>query len=426
MKKPLTAPKVDHYIHWLRDVRYMSSDIAYTYDPKAYELLSEVYELLGKIVPKIAYGRKVWNLWFKADRGHIEDFGSFDDLHEEGSVETREEFENWWRSSYPDETKWYNFQALYDEEIDYRAIDVGYRFVIEWDPRKSKSYEHDISEFAEWIRDSIKECIVGIRDGSYNEMIEKELPPQHKTGTIVRRQYWDIFPDRREDFFADIPKADVADFLRIMKPQHEPSKDSIGRMTRFTANDFFECCSIGYKAIGFETEGLTPKEQYHRHADGRDEGLREIDPDSAEAYRAWYDAPQRGGGHPWEVCRGGNSTHISLYVHFDDGGAYLHIAGSAVTRTIESVKFFLALHRAGKPTLIQDAPRLAARLDESEKIGIVPEGVFPSYCSSLFPDEKIIAFINLPEEKRDEVARCCVWQPIMKPVLVEARRSDEQ
>lgn len=426
MGKPLTAPKVDHYNHWLRDVRYMSSDVAYTYDPKTYELLSEVYELLGKIVPRIAYGRKVWNLWFKADRGPIEDFGSYEDLYEEGSVETREEFENWWRSSYSDETKWYDFQALYDDEIDYRAIDVGNRFVIELDPRKTKSYEHDISEFVEWIRDSIKECIVGIRGGSYNEMIEKELPPQHKTGTIVRRQYWDIFPDRREDFFGDIPKADIAEFLRIMKPQHEPDKDSIGRMIEFTANDFFKCCSIGYKAIGFEIEGLTPKEQYYKHADGRDEGLRDIDPDSPEAYRAWYDAPQRGGGHPWEVCRGGNSTHISLYVRFDDEGAYLHVAGSAVTRTIESVKFFLALHRAGKPTLIQDAPRLAARLNESEKIGIVPEGVFPSYCSSMFPDEKIITFMNLPEEKRDEVVRCCVWQPVMKPLLVESRGSDEQ
>lgn len=42
-------------------------------------------------------------------------------------------------------------------------------------------------------------------------------------------------------------------------------------------------------------------------------------------------------GHPWEVCRGGNSTHISLYVYHDEDGFELTLAGSARTRTIETV-----------------------------------------------------------------------------------------
>ena len=424
MKEKLTAPKVKHYIDWLRGVQYQEFNTVFTYDPQTYKLLDEVFELLKQVTPRIVSDRPVWNLWFKVDRGPIEDFGNFDEWLEAGDVDSREEFEDWWLSTFPAGTVWYEFQALDDAEIGYRAIDVGNRFVIEWDSRKKKGFENDISEFAEWIRDGVKACIDGIRNGTYNVMIERELPPQHKTGTITRRQLWDVFPDLRTNFFADISKADADAFLQIVETQPQTNSENVGRMLGFTANDFFECCAIGYKAIGFDVDGLTPKEQYQKFADGRDEGLSEIAPNSADAFREWYNDRHRFGGHPWEVCRGGNSTHIDLFASLDDGGAYLRVAGSAVGRTIEAVKFFLALHGAGKPVLIQDAHELAARLNGTEKIGVVPEGVFPRYCSSMFPGEKVIAFMNLPNEKRDEVARYCVWQPFERATLVDDNGGD--
>ena len=59
------------------------------------------------------------------------------------------------------------------------------------------------------------------------------------------------------------------------------------------------------------------------YADGRDEGLTGqghglnagpgIDFDSPAAWNDWYFGT-RGGGHPWEVVPGGNSTHVELYV----------------------------------------------------------------------------------------------------------------
>ena len=115
---------------------------------------------------------------------------------------------------------------------------------------------------------------------------------------------------------------------------------------------------------------------------------------------------------PWEICRGGNSSHISLYVMEDEQGYYLQLAGSAWTRTIETVIFFLALHRDGLPVTILDVDILKERLTGTEKIGVVPEGIFPDYCQSLFQSEKIIAFMNLPYENREEFAKRCVWQPV--------------
>ena len=61
---------------------------------------------------------------------------------------------------------------------------------------------------------------------------------------------------------------------------------------------------------------------------------------------------------------------------------------------------------------IYDAKELVARLKGEERIGIVPEGVIPMYCSSWFPDEGIIDFMNLPYERRDEVVAHTTWQQL--------------
>ena len=67
------------------------------------------------------------------------------------------------------------------------------------------------------------------------------------------------------------------------------------------------------------------------------------------------------------------------------------------------------LRRAGIPVYLSDAHTLADRLAETEKIGIVPDGVFPDYCKSLFPNEHIIDFMNLPDEDREKFLPFCTW-----------------
>lgn len=418
MGKRLTAPKVKTYINWLGHVRYQEFNTCFTYDARTYELLDEIFCLLNRITPLPDSDRGIRELWLKAEVGPIEDFGDYEELHNEGQIENYEEFVEWWQAEYPSEEVWYNLTSIDDTEIGYRGIFVGNEFVIEQDPRKGKSLENDISEFVEWILECVRECIHGIENGTYNDVIERELPPQHRIGTIVRKELWDILPKLREDFFSEITEADVTEFLAITAAQVDDEKCPVLRLPCFTANAFYECCSIGYKAMGYDIEEMTPREQYERYADGRDEGLGEIDADSPEAFYEWYRDEGRFGGHPWEVCRGGNSTHIDLFVSCDEKGYYLQVAGSSVGRTMEAIKFFLALRRAGKPVCLYQAKLLATRVNEAEKIGVVPQGIIPRYCSSMFPNEKIISFMNLPFEKRDEVAGHCVWQPLHRAELM--------
>ena len=144
-----------------------------------------------------------------------------------------------------------------------------------------------------------------------------------------------------------------------------------------------------------------------------------IDEDSPEAFRNWYEHREQG-GHPWEVCRGGNSTHVSLYVCKADNGFYFAVAGSSWGRSNETIHFYLALHRAGMPVMIDEGNKLADRVKGKDKIGIVPRGVTPRYCESRFPGEKILDFMNLPDEKHDEFAKRCVWRDEPEITLLHA------
>lgn len=412
MSEKMKLPGVRHY------QRYLSSDLRQTYGSYSYgeetnKLLDELFELVHVIAP---CGKpNLRELWFRAERGTPEDYGDVNELIECGDYETPEDFMEDWKWQFPNEVEWFNFATAEDEGIEFRAVYLGHKIVIAQRlSKESEPYRHDISEFVQWMIDSLKECISMLKDGTYNDFVRDNLPPEHRTGTILRKYYWDVWPEHREEFFKNISKEDVEEFCKYAYAQGD--EKTLGYLKKMTANDFYRFCAMGYAENHYEGCDKSPKEQYYLHADGRDEGLSEIDPDSPEEFQKWYHDDRLRGGHPWEVCRGGNSTHVALYAcHIDGEGYYLALAGSAWNRTIETVKFYLALRRAGLPVYVSEAKLLADRLLEKEKIGIVPDGVFPDYCSNFFQDEKIIDFMNLPYEDTEKFLPYCVWQDI-KPV----------
>lgn len=415
-KTKLTQPKIRSYLHTLHHLDHFGMHTQ-RFDEKSLELLDELFKLMEQIAPISENG--VRSLWLTAQRGSFDDFGDIEQMIDCGEFNSKEEALEEWKWMYPDETKWYELTTIEEKNTGYRAIYLCHRCAILQDKRREISgFELNISEFMQWLIDAVKDCIQKLHEGTYNDFVENNLPPQHRTGTIKRKDFWDVWPSHREDFFKDISSEDVNEFIKLATEQPEHNPTSSKRLYHLTANDFFRFCAMGYAANNYNGREKTPKEQYYLNADGRDEGLREIDENSAEAFDNWLKNRVHG-GHPWEICRGGNSTHIDLMVIHDNGGYYLYLRGSAWTRTIETVKFYLVLIRAGIPVFLCDAHILAERLAETELIGIVPEGVMPAYCEDWFPDERIIDFINLPYEDTEKFVPHCHWQPITKISLLE-------
>ena len=265
-----------------------------------------------------------------------------------------------------------------------------------------------------------------LKESKYNDVVDAELPYEFRTGVIKRADLWMYEPEFKKNDYDCLTDEAVAKFTDLIRSGAN-DEEKIGRITSFTANDFFRACKIGYEAIGKDRDGFSLPELYLRYSNGRDEGLTGkghglnagpgIDFDSPEDWDKWYFG-NHGGGHPWEVVPGGNSTHMELYVMNDKrdlewelrsgkiteneyrerlskAGYYFAIAG--IQRQFESVSFYNALTDAGLPVIIENADELMARFEATDCIGIVPHHLPTRYCESLFPSRygKIIDFTHV-------------------------------
>ena len=172
-----------------------------------------------------------------------------------------------------------------------------------------------------------------------------------------------------------------------------------------TSGEFFRACAIGYRAVGESEYGLrlsadSDKGLYLENADGRDDGLTELPEGDSDAFDEWSGGKKDfNGGHPWEVCRGGNSTHVDFFPIKDERGWCFGVRGKH--RMLEVVRFYLAISRAGLPVYVADDEAIRDGILGKDIVGIVPEGVFPRYCESLFPNEMIVDFTNLDLEDEE-------------------------
>lgn len=423
ISEKLSAVEVRHYVDWLGRDSHRGYGFSFGYDEKSYELINEIYRMLQEVEPDDDEGTR--RLWLCAKRGTIEDFakryGDYEENLEDGTVKSQEEYEDYWKSHFPDEIEWYAFTAIEHTDDKYRAVFLSHEHVLEMGEQLEHCYSHDLSAFTEWLADTVQLTIEAIRNGTYNEAVSRLLPYKHRTGVITRANLWNLYPEEKAAFFENLTEEEVEEFLEF------GSEECTGlpELREMTANDFYRCCALGYAANNYAGQELSPKEQYQAHADRRDEGLKNIDPDSPEAFADWLVNRERG-GHPWEVCRGGNSTHVSLYVGTDkvaDGCYHLALAAKSYTRCVEAIKFYLALRHAGFPVIIYGASFLKNRLLGLERVGIVPYEILPIYCHNMFPGEDMDSFMHLDYEDPSAEIELAEWQPI-KPVKLKENANE--
>lgn len=287
ISEKLKSVQVRHYVEWLGRDSHCGYGFAFGYDEKSYRLIDELFQMLQDVETDDEDGAK--ELWLCARRGTIDDFakqyGTYEENLEDGTVKNQKEYEDYWKSEFPDEVEWYRFVAVEHTDIKYRCVFLSNKQVLEMDKRLESGYTHDISEFTEWLVDAVKLTIEAVRNGTYNESVARLLPYKHRTGVITRAGLWKLYPEEKESFFEALTQEDVDEFLAT------GTEDCTGlpELKEMTANDFYRFCALGYTANNYDGQAFAPKAQYYRHADGRDDGLKKIDPDSAEAFADWLE-----------------------------------------------------------------------------------------------------------------------------------------
>lgn len=90
-------------------------------------------------------------------------YGTYEENLEDGTVKNQKEYEDYWKSEFPDEVEWYRFVAVEHTDIKYRCVFLSNKQVLEMDKRLESGYTHDISEFTEWLVDAVKLTIEAVR-----------------------------------------------------------------------------------------------------------------------------------------------------------------------------------------------------------------------------------------------------------------------
>jgi len=356
------------------------------------------------------------------EREPVEAFGSFEEFEEGGEVENRNDFEQLWKDYYPEETKWYKFQtAKYEDNLYFY---FGGKLL--WSVNEPEFQEEDeksgwnleyFEKFAGWLLEKITDETNKLRGGvnAYNSYIHQNLFWTKRLGKIRRKEFWEIMGD--ETIRLDI-KLGQELIEKLKMAVNHTKENQFSMLPEMTANLYFRVCEICYDANGYfkdKAETLSAREKYLSFADGRDAGLRDIDGDSPKAFKEWYHSGSSAGAHPWEICRGGNSTHISLYVLNKDGKWIFNLAGSSIVRVEETVRMAITLYENQIPFELRDADEIVRMVTGEDFIGIVPDTVFPRYCHSYFPKEdRIIDFMNLGSDKEifPAVVEKTEWFPL--------------
>lgn len=193
-----------------------------------------------------------------------------------------------------------------------------------------------------------------------------------------------------------------------------------------TANRYFEYCRIAYIASSEKHDpvdtSLTGREMYRQYADGRHGGLLDIEPDSETAFADWIDGKAGGSpvsGHPWEIRRGGNTTHIDLSVYRPQFGCTdgfcVMLRGESFSRMVETIKMFLAIHDAGLPISIANPEAVRERILGQDNVGIIPAYDSPHRANQNFPKEQHvydITYLKSFGRRKKSLLPFITWEPL--------------
>ena len=397
---------------------------SFGYDNHSYKsknvanLLQSYYHLIQQIKPKENGQDKIWSLWLQSERGEISAYVNEEEcneLIEAGEIQNREELEAIWKNDYPEEVKWHKVSFILYEREFFISFDLKFQVKINLDSYEitgANLKDEEQIQLLSWLKTEIEHVVNTFKKDPnlYNRFISEKLPLNKRFGKIKRIILWEKVKNyRRLD--EEFGQLNIRKFENIVNTINE--QEFIKEMT---ADKYFRYCEICYNANKYfkNSEKISPRDKYRRMADGRDEGLLEIKGDSQKVFAEWY-KNRFHGGHPWEICRGGNTTHISFILHRDKVGWKLYLNGSSRVRAVETAKMAIALFEHKIPFILMDAEQIVNMLKGNDYLGIVPEDVTPKYCHSYFPDEdKIHDFINpwYDEEVVKAIEKYARWYPV--------------
>lgn len=251
------------------------------------------------------------------------------------------------------------------------------------DPTIAERLRAWLRELALWKKDAARDPI-----GAQGRLFRR-LPLSERTGVMQRKNVRWFLPSWMP-LASELGGGERKDILEVL--EHPPAEG----MDSMTLRRFLDYCRAAYRANprtfrdrGYHP-GLSGRACYEKYADGRHGGLLDLPADSARAFQEWHESKAWSGCHPWEIYRGGNSTHVDMYVSRRADrrrGWEVHLSARSSARLIETCRIARCLAKARMPVFVDDAQSYVNRLLDQDWVGIVPREDEIAYGWQSFPQE---------------------------------------
>lgn len=288
---------------------------------------------------------------------------------------------------------------------NYRVISINSKNIIyaDMDSDNCNFENYQLQELLDFLIDKVKECIKKLESGTYNHYIKENYSYKNRFGVIKRKDYWNLYPDIKNNLLNEISQEEMDYFIK------NASEKQDNRIENMTSGKYFDYVGLIYRNLGYEISNLTNKELYLKYADGRDEGLSQIDMNSNVAFDKWYNDDTKFGGHPWEIIRGHSFARVNLQIGHDKFGYYLLLDGSKILRKIEIAKIFNVLNKNSIPVQIYNVDMIKDAFRGEDYIGIVPDEIVPISCGGYFKKYKPLEFTYM---KDDKILKHIKWESL--------------
>ena len=137
-------------------------------------------------------------------------------------------------------------------------------------PTKKMPYDDEIGELLHFIYEQEKIAYEMIKENTYTEYCEKNVPYGMRTGYSTRGTYWKYFPEKKRYLFGDI---DPDEYRELEAWTEEIAADNM------TSGEYFQYASVLYDILGIKEKYPINKGNFERVMDALDRrnNGREID-----------------------------------------------------------------------------------------------------------------------------------------------------
>ena len=405
----MTAPVMRRYVD--RNAKELKLTV-----PEDKALFDEIERIIKELPPCLDYdmGRL---LWIKVPRGTPNDFGDYEEFEPEGF--TYEEYLEYWEALYPEEYSWYVFRYV---DVDRYGRWLGVDSTMMTPDRDDDQYMPVLhhTDLLKWLVHVVRERVDQVKAGTYERDVVDNLPLRYRKGVVRRRDLWESGFIEYERDIDGLSQGQISEFQSLVDEGIE--KEPTGRIPEMTLNDYLGFCSICFEARGESIEGLSLEEQYRRYADGRDDGMLDLDPDDPDAFGEFLRTSCS--GHIWEIRSGHSYSMMHLYVAHDERGYYLVLRGPWDRG--DFVRIALALNKEGLPLEVSEASKVIRMLRGDDWLGITPYDSFPAYCRGMFEDYDVLDCTRYSDELIERVADKIEWYPVNTFYPVREDRAGER